>query len=188
MITGQTNGIVEDIKLRVKNKKIFWYPNSHDFENKIDSQIPYSNENIENLHRKNSFNLFYAGVLGIAQNLEVVMRAMHILSDKNVNLIIVGSGPEEYKLKKLKNQLNLDNVQFLGHKPRNFVLNLLPNIDVGIVPLTNAKIFRGAIPSKIFEILAHKKPILLGVDGEARRLFIDDGRAGVFIHLMMKKI
>ena len=52
MITGQTNGIVEDIKLRVKNKKIFWYPNSHDFENKIDSQIPYSNENIENLHRK----------------------------------------------------------------------------------------------------------------------------------------
>ena len=80
----------------------------------------------------------------------------------------------------MKNQLNLDNVQFLGHKPKKFCLKPFYNIDVGIVPLTNAKIFRGAIPSKIFEILAHKKPILLGVDGEARRLFIDDGRAGVF--------
>jgi glycosyltransferase involved in cell wall biosynthesis len=41
-------------------------------------------------------------------------------------------------------------------------------------------IFQGAIPSKIFEAQAMKKPLLLGVDGEARTHFIEKAQAGKF--------
>jgi glycosyltransferase involved in cell wall biosynthesis len=49
-----------------------------------------------------------------------------------------------------------------------------------VVPLRKIDIFRGAIPSKLFEPLAMGKPIILGVEGEAKDLFIDKGRCGLF--------
>ena len=38
----------------------------------------------------------------------------------------------------------------------------------------------GAIPSKLFDPLALSIPILLGVDGEARQLFIEQAKGGLF--------
>ena len=53
-------------------------------------------------------------------------------------------------------------------------------MDVSIIPLRRLDLFKGAIPSKIFENLAMKKPILLGVEGEAKELFIEEGKSGMF--------
>ena len=53
------------------------------------------------------------------------------------------------------------------------------SIDVAVIPLKRLDLFKGAIPSKVFENLALKKPILLGVEGEAKELFIDNGKAGL---------
>ena len=49
-----------------------------------------------------------------------------------------------------------------------------------IVTLKKLDLFLGAIPSKIFDALALSKPILLGVGGEAKSLFIDQGQAGIY--------
>jgi len=48
-----------------------------------------------------------------------------------------------------------------------------------IIPLKKVDLFLGAIPSKIFEILYLKKPVLLGIQGEAKELFIDQANAGI---------
>jgi glycosyltransferase involved in cell wall biosynthesis len=48
-----------------------------------------------------------------------------------------------------------------------------------VIPLRRLDLFLGAIPSKIFENLAMKKPLLLGVEGEAKDLFIEAGNAGL---------
>src|SRR5690606_17094228 len=48
------------------------------------------------------------------------------------------------------------------------------------VPLKKLDIFKGAIPSKIFENLSMEKPVILGVAGEAKELFIDKGNCGLF--------
>jgi glycosyltransferase involved in cell wall biosynthesis len=58
--------------------------------------------------------------------------------------------------------------------------SVVKSIDVALVPLKNLPLFQGAIPSKVFEALAMKKPILLGVDGEARKHFITNAQAGLF--------
>ena len=58
--------------------------------------------------------------------------------------------------------------------------SILKSIDVAVIPLKKLDLFKGAIPSKIFEALAMKKPLLLGVDGEAKNHFIDKAQAGLF--------
>ena len=47
---------------------------------------------------------------------------------------------------------------------------LLSASDACLVPLRRLPLFEGALPSKMYEIMACARPILLGADGEARRL------------------
>jgi len=48
------------------------------------------------------------------------------------------------------------------------------------VILRKADLFRTVIPSKIFEAMAACKPIVLAVDGEARRI-VEAAGAGIFV-------
>ena len=80
----------------------------------------------------------------------------------------------------MKKELHLDNVIFLGNKPTEEMPSIIKACDTAIIPLKNIPLFKGAIPSKIFENLAFSKPILLGVDGEAKELFINQGNCGLF--------
>mgnify|MGYP001432126977 FL=1 len=56
---------------------------------------------------------------------------------------------------------------------------VLSGLDLGIVNLKRSKTFRTVIPSKIFEFVAMRKPFLLGVDGEARRI-VEQYDTGIF--------
>ncbi len=68
---------------------------------------------------------------------------------------------------KIAKDLALDNITFLDSVPKNLIPNYLSIIDVSLSPLKRANVFKTVIPSKIFEASAMKKPILLGVEGEA---------------------
>lgn len=52
--------------------------------------------------------------------------------------------------------------------------------DIALIPLKKLDLFKGAIPSKIFENASMEKPLVLGVEGEAYGLFIEKGNAGLF--------
>jgi glycosyltransferase involved in cell wall biosynthesis len=93
---------------------------------------------------------------------------------------MVGDGPQREYLENLKQELELGNVIFLGNKPTEEMPAIINACDTAVVPLKNIPLFKGAIPSKIFENLAFGKPILLGVDGEAKELFINQGNCGLF--------
>jgi ABC-type uncharacterized transport system YnjBCD ATPase subunit len=80
----------------------------------------------------------------------------------------------------LKEKLGLTNVLFLDLIPKADMPVYIASTDVALIPLKKLDLFKGAIPSKIFENCAMEKPLLLGVDGEARELFIDQGHAGLY--------
>ena len=75
--------------------------------------------------------------------------------------------------------MRLANVHFIDKMLRAELIALLRCVDAVVVPLKKNDLFKGAIPSKIFEALALSKPLLLGVEGEAKRLFIEEGHAGL---------
>ncbi len=178
MVTGQTQGIVDNIAGRVSGPQVYWLPNGADFPDHGKAHDGASWRR-EAGYGVEDFLFLYAGIIGHAQGLEVVLHAAKKVPD-GVKFILLGDGPEKERLVNLKSEIRADNVAFMDPVPKTEMPRILAGADAGIVPLRNLPLFRGAIPSKIFELMVMKKPILLGVDGEARRHFIDRAGAGLF--------
>jgi glycosyltransferase involved in cell wall biosynthesis len=180
LVTGQTQGIVKNITQRFPHKTVFWLPNGVDVSKYNPAEVqPYGFRKKYNINQ-NDIVFFYGGIIGHAQGLEIIVNVAKRFKNKPVKFVLMGSGPEKDKLIKLNQNLGLKNVIFAEPVGRNEISGIIKEIDVSLVPLRKLELFMGAIPSKIFEILAMEKPILLGVDGEARELFIDEGQAGWF--------
>ncbi len=179
LITGQTQGICKDIQTRFPKKDLFWLPNGVDMNYYSIDQVE-SHWRKENGLNDDDFLLLYAGIIGHAQGLEVILHAAsQIQSHSKIKFLLLGSGPERDKLMALKEELRLTNVHFLDAVGKKEMPPIVKAADVAVIPLKKLDLFLGAIPSKIFENLAMKKPILLGVLGEAKELFIDNGKAGL---------
>ncbi len=181
LITGQTQGIVENIQRRFPQKKVYWLPNGVDLDlyNSGNLLHPFSWRN-RNGFDPSDFIFLYAGIIGHSQGLEVIIKAANRLSDyPQIKFVLIGSGPEKEQLMKLKVETRAGTVCFLDGVSKQEMPEIIASIDVALIPLKRLDLFKGAIPSKIFENLAMKKPILLGVEGEAKVLFIDQGRAGL---------
>lgn len=179
MVTGQTQGIVQNIKSRFPEKKIHWLPNG------VDESIFHTD--IDSGRRKalgfeeDDFLILYAGIIGIAQGLDVVLDAAKLIPGSlKVKFLMLGEGPEKERLQARKLKENITSVYFLDLLPREEVPYLVQAINAAVIPLKKMDLFLGAIPSKIFENLALQKPVLLGVDGEAKKLFIEEGKCGIY--------
>lgn len=181
LITGQTQGIVDDICARFPDKKVYWLPNGVDVSFYNPSQIQPGNFRERNSFSQEEILFFYGGIIGYAQGLEVILNAANLLRENSkIQFILQGSGPEKEILLELKKTLKLNNIHFLEPVSKKEMPSILKSIDVALVPLKNLPLFKGAIPSKVFEALAMEVPLLLGVDGEARNHFIEKGKAGLF--------
>jgi glycosyltransferase involved in cell wall biosynthesis len=181
LITGQTQGIVADISKRFATKEVYWLPNGVNIDFYNPGHIDEGDFRQKHGFSTGDILFFYGGILGHAQGLEVILNAANLLTDiPKVQFILQGSGPEKEKLQNLKSALKLTNVHFLEPVAKQEMPAVLKAIDVALVPLKKLPLFEGAIPSKVFEALAMEVPLLLGVDGEARKHFIDNAEAGWF--------
>lgn len=180
LVVGQTQGIVANIQDRFKQVPTYWLPNGidfHAFNIRAEGRVFRQKHG----YVDNDFVLLYAGVLGHAQGLEVILEAAaKTANQSSIKYLIVGDGPEYTKLTTLATEAKLQHLTFLGNIPRNEMPEAVAACDAYIVPLKKNDLFLGAVPSKLFEPLAMGKPILLGVDGEARELFIHQGKSGLF--------
>lgn len=173
LISGQTQGIIEAIRKMQPQKKLFWFPNGVDLQ-KFSNHVPHADNN-------GRFTLLYAGIIGHAQGLEVILHAADQLKQQtNIHFYIIGDGPVKENLLALQQQLQLGNVTFIENQPSEKIIEWLKMCDAYIVPLRKLDLFKGAIPSKLFEPLALGKPVLLGVEGEAKELFIENAQGGLF--------
>jgi glycosyltransferase involved in cell wall biosynthesis len=181
LVTGQTKGICQDIQKRFPSVPTYWLPNGVDLSY-YDPALAYNKGwRAQNGIAEDQFVFLYAGIIGIAQGLEVILGAAKQLSDeKKLRFVLLGSGPEKPRLKQLTNSMNLNNVLFLDAVTKKEMPSVLASVNASIIPLKKLDLFKGAIPSKIFETLSMQIPILLGVDGEARQLFIEEGRCGLY--------
>jgi glycosyltransferase involved in cell wall biosynthesis len=120
------------------------------------------------------FVVAYAGALGMAQGLETVLLAAERLGDcSSVIFLLIGEGGEREQLLDRIRELRLTNVCFLGKQPREKVPAYLAAADVCVVPLRRREVYKTAIPSKMFEAMAAAKPVILGVEGEAKEILLD---------------
>ncbi|HEX2865989.1 MAG TPA: glycosyltransferase family 4 protein [Ignavibacteriales bacterium] len=126
-----------------------------------------------------SFNVGYIGTIGMAHSIKTLIDAAERLKDRPIKIIIVGSGAEREKLEKLIEEKRLENVRIFPLQSKSEVASIIKKLDVFCVHLKNDPLFRTVIPSKIFEGMIMKKPILMGVNGEARTI-IESAKGGVY--------
>lgn len=181
LVTGQTQGIVDNIKHRFPDTRVFWLPNGVDVDFYDPEKIQAGDLRTEVGAKKEDVLFFYGGIIGHAQGLETLLEAAKLLENRDdFKIILQGAGPVKDSLLKMKKELNLNNVVFREPVQKSEMPSILKSVDVALVPLRKLDIFQGAIPSKIFEAQAMKLPLLLGVDGEAKRHFIDTAKSGVY--------
>lgn len=179
LVTGQTKGIVRNIANRFPTKRVWWLPNGANLD-LYKPEVVVSTWRKDKGYSDRDFLIFYGGILGHAQGLEVILKAAERLGDrKDIRFILLGNGPLDETLKNQKEAMGLHNVDFYDSVEKVAIPSILAAMDISVIPLKKLELFKGAIPSKIFESLAMKKPILLGVEGEARELFIEEGKAGL---------
>lgn len=179
LVTGQTQGIVENIMNRYPETNAYWLPNGVDIDFYQPEKVESGNFRERAGLQPTDIVFFYGGILGHAQGLNIVLQAAkRVEKYEHIKIVLQGAGPEKEELLALKEKLKLSNVVFMPPVEKAQMPSILKEVDVALVPLRKLDIFQGAIPSKIFEALAMKKPLLLGVDGEARTHFIENACAG----------
>jgi glycosyltransferase involved in cell wall biosynthesis len=180
LVSGQTQGIVRDIVRRFPDTRTHWLPNGIDRQQFSSNPDDSAHWREQNGIQTDDFLVMYAGVLGAAQGLQTLLDAAKTLQhDDRVYITIVGDGPERDVLQSTAKEHGLRNVKFIDRQSREQMPAVVGACDAFVVPLKKLSLFRGAIPSKIFEPLALAKPVILGVEGEAKELFMDEARAGV---------
>ena len=137
------------------------------------------------------FVVSYIGTVGMACGLEVVLDAAEKLAclqsqansadsaslrlcvKKDVVFVIVGDGAHREKLEGEAKKRGLANVVFTGRQPKSSMPDWVSSSDASLVHLKKTELFTTVMPSKIFESAGCKRPIIMGVDGFAKKLVMD---------------
>ncbi len=133
---------------------------------------------IESLGLNGKFVVGYLGTHGMSHGLDFVLNAIARHSLDNMMFLFIGDGAEKSKLLALAKELQLNNVCFLEPVSKEQISDYISIMDVALVPLRKRDVFKTVIPSKIFEMASMRKPILLGVEGQAQEI-IERHKAGL---------
>jgi glycosyltransferase involved in cell wall biosynthesis len=123
----------------------------------------------------------YAGNIGSAQGVRIITEAAQVtLDNKEIIYMIIGDGVDKEKLVKDIQANHLNNVILIPPVSKDEIVRYISLFDAMIIPLVKNDLFKITIPSKLYESMAAKIPVLLCVDGEARRI-VEDSNCGLFV-------
>ena len=122
----------------------------------------------------------YIGTHGMAHALDFILNCAKKVENNRIHFLFLGDGAKKEELLQLKDALELTNVTMLPSVTKKEVVDYISITDIGLVNLKKSDTFKHVLPSKIFEMCAMHKPILLGVEGEAKKLIENYSLGEVF--------
>jgi colanic acid biosynthesis glycosyl transferase WcaI len=112
------------------------------------------------------FVALYAGNVGLAQGLEVLVDAAAETKSANVLYLVVGSGAALESLRARARAARCENVRFLPFEPRERVAQVYGASEVGLVILRRG-LGSTSLPSKLYTIMASGRAVVASVDPES---------------------
>ena len=131
-----------------------------------------------NLSRE-AFTVVYAGNLGNAQNLGIILDASQNLPD--VQFCIFGTGGLESDIRSRISNDNLQNVRLLPLQPYERVSYVYSLGDACVVSF-NEGLGGSALPSKTWTIMSCGRPVIASFDEGELKETIEKNKCGVFSH------
>jgi colanic acid biosynthesis glycosyl transferase WcaI len=134
------------------------------------------------LGAEGKFVVSYIGTMGMAHGLETVIDAAIRLRDSNPEIVflMVGEGAEKARIIVLAQERGLTNLRFVDQQPREKIPAYICASDVCLVPLKKTELFKTVLPTKMLEFMSCARPVILGVDGQARAI-LEEANGGLAI-------
>jgi colanic acid biosynthesis glycosyl transferase WcaI len=159
-------------------------------ENGVETQLfapePFGGGTGSNLRREldaeEKFVVSYIGTMGMAHGLETIIAAAVQLRATNPDVVflMVGEGAAKERIATLARERGLNNLRFVDQQPREKIPAYIAASDVCLVLLKKTDLFKTVIPTKMLEFMSCARPVILGVDGQARAI-LEEARAGLAI-------
>jgi glycosyltransferase involved in cell wall biosynthesis len=149
---------------------VYW-PNS------VNNETIFNNIKTRNIVTKHPVNFVFAGNLGKAQGLDIIIDAFNYLKNNEIVLNIYGDGIEKNKLIKRSNNKN---IFFHGQVPYKDIAHNLSEADILILTLVEGESLSYTVPNKLQAYLAIGRPILIVSSGEAARI-VSEANCGFIV-------
>ncbi len=158
----------------VANDKMIYYPDTAPaFYHEV---MP--KEEIKKILPKTPFMIMFAGNIGEAQGIDIIIEAAKAIYAINqaIHFVILGDGDKkEYTIRKVRQYGLDDNVHLLGSFPPEQMPHFFACADALILSLKKSIIFALTIPNKLQAYLACGKPIIGALDGSSAKVITDSG-------------
>lgn len=163
-VIGQSDEILAKVRELYPEKTTFLYRNLS----------PYTPDSTPRQAASAQANLkiVYAGLLGVPQDILSLIRNVDF-SKYGAELHLYGGGNQADEIKEEIESGKAVNVFYHGILSKSEMNRALAEYDISLIALS--KSIRGAVPSKIFDILPLGLPILFAGDGEGARLVEENG-------------
>lgn len=128
------------------------------------------------------FLVCYVGTMGWAHGLETLLVAAFQLQTQSPNVLfmLIGEGAEKERIKSIAQSRGLNNIRFFDQQPRETIPAFISASDACLVLLKKTDVFKTVIPTKMLEFMSCARPVILGVDGQARQI-VEEAGAGIVI-------
>lgn len=127
------------------------------------------------------FSVLFAGNIGTAQAVQVIVAAAKLLKDHaDIAFVVVGDGSRHAWMQAQVAEHGLHNLHLPGRFPVENMPGFMRQASALLVTLADQEIFRFTVPSKVQAYLAAGRPIIACLNGEGARL-VDAAKAGVTV-------
>lgn len=170
-----TDGFIEHFAARgIPRDRITFLPNGADSE--FLRPMEPDAELLRRWNLEGKIVFAYVGTHAIYHGLETLVRAAAILRERDprIHVLFIGDGPERESLRRLAEDLELDNVTF-GSSPYDEMARLYSLARGSVATLRDMPVAEGMRLSKVFPALACGVPVVYSGRGEAAALLEREG-------------
>jgi glycosyltransferase involved in cell wall biosynthesis len=178
LVLVQSPGFIEPIRaLCPEVRAIEVLPNWADA---IYQPVDVSADAPERTELPEGFTIVYAGNIGSAQGLDIVLDAAEHLRGEDIQWVFIGDGNDRQRLERETARRGLgDAIRFLGWRPNEAMPRYLSLAGALLISLRRGGGFGPTIPAKVQSSLAVGRPILAALEGEGAHVIRESGAGPV---------
>ena len=172
LLLVQSRAFEESVCSLASGTPIIYQPNSVGkiFDELVIDEVPY----IDGFDK--GFSVMFAGNIGAAQSVSVIVEAASILKQyTDIHFVILGDGSSREWMLKEAQQRELVNLHLPGRFPVETMPGFMQKASVLLVTLTDKSIFALTVPNKVQAYLAIGRPIIACLNGEGARIVVEAG-------------
>lgn len=171
LLLVQSRAFIPKVRALAASMPIKYYPNSF-----IDEASSAGSQSFTCPGLESDFPVVFAGNIGSAQAVEVVLEAATLLRNiEGICFVMVGDGSQREWLMRQTTARGLDNIVFPGRYPVEAMPALMAKAGALLVTLADTEVFRLTIPSKIQAYLAAGRPIIACLNGVGAEIVAEAG-------------